>query len=122
MWEVNTREGMEGVDGADADSGDDSSDDEAAAAGRQESSGTERKIDGGEQQEVAKSFANNRCDLLWQGLLPKRSFTGFKFQESQTEAAARKMMRAKGLGHYWDMVEGADAMLTAAAPVALSLF
>ena len=114
MWEVDTREGMEGVDGADADSGDDSSDDEAAA-GRQESSGTERKIDGGEQQEVAKSFANNRCDLLWQGLLPKRSFTGFKFQESQTEAAAR-------LGHYWDMVEGADAMLNAAAPVALSLF
>jgi hypothetical protein len=46
-------------------------------------------------------------------------FTGFKFQESQDAVAARKLLRARGVGHYWDMVEGADANLAAAAPLSL---
>jgi len=76
----------------------------------------------GQQQQLlqgAVSSADNRCDLLWQGLLPKRCFTGFKFHESQTAAAARKMMKARGVGHFWDMLEGADSLLASAAAPAL---
>ncbi len=71
------------------------------------------------QGAAVSSSADNRCDLLWQGLLPKRCFTGFKFHESQTAAAARKMMKARGVGHFWDMLEGADSLLASAAAPAL---
>jgi hypothetical protein len=66
-------------------------------------------------QGTAVSSLNNRCDLLWQGLQPKRCFTGFKFQESQSALAARKMMKGRGVGHFWDMLEGADHLLASAA-------
>ncbi|KAJ1426906.1 pre-mRNA processing factor 3-domain-containing protein [Ochromonadaceae sp. CCMP2298] len=61
----------------------------------------------------------NRCDLLWQGLLPKRGFTGFRFQEAASAAAAKKLLRLRGCAHYWDMVEGADNMLASSAALAL---
>jgi len=61
------------------------------------------------------SSADNRCDLLWQGQMPKRCFTGFKFHESQNATAARKMMKGRGVGHFWDMLEGADSILASAA-------
>lgn len=68
----------------------------------------------------SSSMSSNRCDLLWQGILPKRTFTGFKFQESKSVLGARKMLKSKGVGHYWDMVENADNMI--AASIAPSLF
>lgn len=72
-----------------------------------------------QQQGAVRSADNNRCDLLWQGQLPKRCFTGFKFHESQSAAAARKMMKSRGVGHFWDMLEGADSLLASAAAPAL---
>lgn len=72
-----------------------------------------------QQQQQPLSMEGNRCDLLWQGSLPKRCFTGFKFQQAQSAAAARKLMKAKGVGHYWDMVENADAILASSAAPAL---
>ena len=50
----------------------------------------------------------NRCDLLWQGLVPKRCFQGFRFQECRTAPAAKKVLEAKGLVHYWDLMVRAD--------------
>jgi hypothetical protein len=61
------------------------------------------------------SLAGNRCDLLWQGTLPKRCFTGFKFLESESHAAGRKLLKSRGVGHYWDMVENADSFLSSSA-------
>lgn len=52
-----------------------------------------------------------RCDLLWSGMLPKRQFQGFKFQEARNSSAARKALEGKGLQHYWDMVVQADTVL-----------
>lgn len=66
-----------------------------------------------------QSISSNRCDLLWQGILPKRIFTGFKFQESKTQIAARKLLKSKGVNHYWDMVENADNLIVSAAPPSL---
>ena len=57
---------------------------------------------------------DNRCDLLWRGVLPKRSFPGFKFQECKSAVTARKLLEAKGVAHYWDMAYRADDMLEVA--------
>lgn len=45
----------------------------------------------------------NKCMLVWQGVVPKRTFTGFKFQEARNAAASRKLFDAKNVAHYWDM-------------------
>lgn len=54
---------------------------------------------------------DGRCDLLWQGILPKRLFTGFKFQEVKSSSAAKKLLEGKNVSHYWDMVQHAQAIL-----------
>ena len=58
---------------------------------------------------------DNRCDLLWQGIIPRRQFTGFKFQECNSSAAAKNMLDSKNTGHYWDMVMKADDIVAASA-------
>jgi len=50
---------------------------------------------------VASSSSQNRCDLLWQGVLPRKSFHAFRFQECRTSKAARKVLESKGIAHYW---------------------
>eukprot|EP00604_Paraphysomonas_vestita_P001635 CAMPEP_0174822950 /NCGR_PEP_ID=MMETSP1107-20130205/20114_1 /TAXON_ID=36770 /ORGANISM="Paraphysomonas vestita, Strain GFlagA" /LENGTH=157 /DNA_ID=CAMNT_0016043579 /DNA_START=1455 /DNA_END=1925 /DNA_ORIENTATION=- len=47
--------------------------------------------------------SNNSCELLWQGIVPRRLFHGFRFQECRTSTTARKVLEAKGVAHYWDM-------------------
>ena len=81
----------------------------AAAAGGASGSAGRAKVSS--VDEDGGSTSNNRCDLLWQGLLPKRVFTGFKFHESKTAYAAKKMLEAKNVGHYWDMLEKAEQSL-----------
>jgi len=34
----------------------------------------------GEDDSLMSSLSNNRCDLLWQGIVPKRIFHAFRFQ------------------------------------------
>ncbi len=46
----------------------------------------------------------NRCELVWTGLSTKRQFKGFVFQHCETSAQARKVLKSKGVGHYWDQV------------------
>jgi hypothetical protein len=58
---------------------------------------------------------HGRCDLLWQGQIPRRVFTGFKFQECKTGFMARKLLEGKNIAHYWDMLEHADNMMAAAS-------
>eukprot|EP00797_Seminavis_robusta_P022420 Sro357_g125600.1 U4/U6 small nuclear ribonucleoprotein PRP3 (447) ;mRNA; r:27666-29006 len=47
---------------------------------------------------------DNRCALVWEGLVVKRSFPNFVFQSCETAAQARKVLKAKGVEHYWDQV------------------
>ncbi|CAM9740533.1 unnamed protein product [Chrysoparadoxa australica] len=44
------------------------------------------------------------CELVWQGVVLRRVFTGFKFQECATAETARKLLAQKGVPHYWDQV------------------
>ena len=69
----------------------------------------------------------NSCDLLWQGIVPRRLFHGFRFQvsililcradsppqECRTSGTARKVLEAKGIAHYWDMAIRADHLISA---------
>lgn len=87
---------------------------EEGAMEEEEGRVVEGEADGGGQidPDVAQCLSkDNRCDLLWRGVLPKRSFQGFKFQECKTASAARKFLEAKGVAHYWDMAYRADEML-----------
>eukprot|EP01041_Mallomonas_annulata_P005310 gene5310-10621_t len=61
---------------------------------------------------MQSSCSDNRCDLLWQGIVAKRTFHAFRFQECRTAAAARKVLEAKGTAHYWDTAMRADTLLT----------
>jgi hypothetical protein len=72
----------------------------------------------------------NSCDLLWQGIVPRRLFHGFRFQvpfplpptspsltlsqECRSSGTARKVLEAKGIAHYWDMAMRADHLLPSA--------
>ena len=114
----------DGSDDDDEDDDDDSDDsDEEADTARTTSSTrnqTQSLTGSFSSSSSSSSMSSNRCDLLWQGILPKRTFTGFKFQESKSVLGARKMLKSKGVGHYWDMVENADNII--AASIAPSLF
>lgn len=46
----------------------------------------------------------NTCDLVWQGIVARRAFNSFRFQDCRTASTARKVMEAKHVAHYWDQV------------------
>lgn len=46
----------------------------------------------------------NKCELVWTGMATKRFFKGFVFQACETSDQAGKILRAKGVGHFWDQV------------------
>jgi U4/U6 small nuclear ribonucleoprotein PRP3 len=56
----------------------------------------------GAQQIV--SLEDNRCDLVWEGQLRERAFTGFKPKTCPTDAAAREVLGSKISG-YWDQTK-----------------
>jgi U4/U6 small nuclear ribonucleoprotein PRP3 len=47
---------------------------------------------------------DNKCELVWQGLGVKRLFKGFVFQSCESSDQARKVLKQKGVAHYWDQV------------------
>ncbi|KAL7575925.1 hypothetical protein ACA910_000724 [Epithemia clementina (nom. ined.)] len=67
-----------------------------------------RSNDGGnnaEKDTVVHEFdATNRCEMVWQGMVVKRLFSHFSFQSTETPDQCRKILRQKGLSHYWDQV------------------
>jgi U4/U6 small nuclear ribonucleoprotein PRP3 len=49
---------------------------------------------------------NNECELIWTGMAVKRAFHSFMFQTAANSTMARKILEAKGVAHYWDLVIG----------------
>lgn len=47
---------------------------------------------------------DNKCELVWTGMATKRFFKGFVFQACENSAEASKVLRAKGVGHFWDQI------------------
>ena len=47
---------------------------------------------------------DNTCELVWTGMATKRFFKGFVFQACEGGMEAAKVLRAKGVGHFWDQI------------------
>jgi Protein of unknown function (DUF1115) len=45
---------------------------------------------------------DNVCEKVWQGIVPKRTFKGFLFQTAESADQARKILKTKGVEHYWN--------------------
>lgn len=116
----------------DADESDDDNEHDSDNDSQLEGDGVARSQNGDSTQQHSSSSAYgthngnssgrteaNSCDLLWRGNMPKRAFVGFKFQESKNSAAARKMLKARGVEHFWDMVENADNIIASSEIAAL---
>lgn len=58
-----------------------------------------------DSDDESKQHRGNGCSLVWQGVVARKAFSNFRFQECRTAATARKVMEAKGVVHYWDLVE-----------------
>jgi U4/U6 small nuclear ribonucleoprotein PRP3 len=46
----------------------------------------------------------NKCELVWTGMATRRFFKGFVFQAFESSDQAKKILKSKGVGHYWDQV------------------
>ena len=59
-----------------------------------------------DEEEVKRHKFNpdNKCELVWTGMATKRFFKGFVFQACESSAEASKILRAKGVGHFWDQI------------------
>ncbi|KAG7351881.1 pre-mRNA processing factor 3 PRP3 [Nitzschia inconspicua] len=66
----------------------------------------DEQAEGNNQEGVVrhKFDKENKCELVWTGMATKRFFKGFVFQACETSDQARKILRSKGVGHYWDQV------------------
>jgi len=50
------------------------------------------------------SLDDNKCWLVWEGLLKDRAFSGFKAKSCPTDGAAKEMLGGKLRG-YWDQAK-----------------
>jgi U4/U6 small nuclear ribonucleoprotein PRP3 len=65
----------------------------------------EGDLDDDDTKEAPPKFnPDNKCELVWQGMGVKRLFKGFVFQSCESSDQARKVLKQKGVGHYWDQV------------------
>lgn len=56
-----------------------------------------------DEEETRHKFnLDNYCRELWQGMATKHSFRGFQFHACDTHGQARKMLRGRGIEHYWE--------------------
>jgi U4/U6 small nuclear ribonucleoprotein PRP3 len=61
--------------------------------------------DEAEEEKGRNKFSpDNQCELVWTGMATKRFFKGFVFQACETSDQASKVLRAKGVGQFWDQV------------------
>ncbi|CAH0478448.1 unnamed protein product [Peronospora belbahrii] len=58
-----------------------------------------------DSEDEDSSKHGNGCLLVWQGVVARKAFNNFRFQECRTSVTARKVMEAKNVAHYWDLVE-----------------
>ena len=56
------------------------------------------------ERPTQKFNPDNTCELVWQGMVVKRIFNGFMFQSCENPEQARRVLKAKGVVHYWDQV------------------
>eukprot|EP00977_Amphora_coffeiformis_P023033 scaffold12113_cov159-Amphora_coffeaeformis.AAC.8 len=66
---------------------------------------SDEEDDDKEEEKATKRFnPENSCELVWEGMVVKRLFNGFVFQTCESPDQARRVLKAKGVSHYWDQV------------------
>lgn len=57
------------------------------------------------------------CELVWDGVVRERAFQTFELEVVHSEAAGRKLLESRSLGHLWDLAaahgraaEGAEGL------------
>lgn len=64
-----------------------------------------RRIDWADfNEEQGADYERNWAKEVWRGTSVRRNFSTFKFQECKSSLTARRVLDAKGVAHYWDMV------------------
>lgn len=77
--------GDEGVDGKEGDGDDKEDDDEVEADGE-------------------NSLADNKCELIWEGEVPERTFKQFRARHSESDTSAKEWLTPKWEG-MWDLAK-----------------
>ncbi|RHY53711.1 hypothetical protein DYB30_004714 [Aphanomyces astaci] len=80
--------------------GDNEDDDTTPAEGD-----TVHKDDKNHEEQHKSGKTKPKCYLVWQGVVAKRAFANFRFQECRNTVTARKVLETKHVEQYWDMVE-----------------
>ncbi|KAH9110354.1 hypothetical protein LEN26_013806 [Aphanomyces euteiches] len=93
-WSLKETKPKEGEDAADGDDGDKNS--------------VEQESD---QEDEEMNGKKPKCYLVWQGVVAKRTFSNFRFQECRNAQLARKVLESKHVEQYWDMVESYNPAL-----------
>lgn len=56
-----------------------------------------------EEEEGKEARQPNYCRLVWQGVVKEPQFKKFRSETVHSEAAARKLLGDRGVGHYWEL-------------------
>jgi len=98
-------EGEDGDVGADTEAGEKEAGGSDMDSDSDESDGDDDDKASQEGDKTHRTASTNRCELLWQGAVAKRLFTGIKFQECTSKETARRVLEDRHLGHFWDLVD-----------------
>lgn len=61
-----------------------------------------------------KKASENKCFLVWEGMVKKRAFGEVKFKISPNESFAREIFKNHGVEHYWDLAYSISILDSAA--------
>ena len=56
------------------------------------------------QQEGPDSLADNKCELIWEGEVPERTFKVFRARHAETDTKAKEWLTSRYEG-YWDLAK-----------------
>lgn len=77
--------------------------------GPDDESDSDDEEDNEAEKATQKFNPENTCELVWEGMVVKRLFNGFMFQSCETPDQARKVLKTKGVAHYWDQVAASSS-------------
>ncbi|OCF39849.1 U4/U6 small nuclear ribonucleoprotein PRP3 [Kwoniella heveanensis CBS 569] len=64
----------------------------------------DRERDGGEEEDGDDEMADNKCELIWEGEVPERTFKMFRARHAETDSKAKEWLTPKWEG-MWDLAK-----------------
>ena len=82
--------------------GDEGDDDDEDAAGRKPA--TTAGLTNGSSTQQPESLEDNKCELIWSGEIPDRTFKQFRARHAETDTKAKEWLTTRYEG-YWDLAK-----------------